>query len=501
MSQALVVVTALIALGAPAGASAAGQPTGGPGSGGTSLRPTGSSGSTGPAHGSTGTSSGSSSGSSSTATSKPQTPPPPATTPPMGWDSWDAFGCSVDQSDIVQVANWLVATGLRNAGYRYVIVDDCWYAPTRSANGSLRPNTSKFPNGMRWLGWYLHTHGLLFGLYASAGPSTCAQLNGIYPGTTGSLGHEQQDADTFASWGVDYVKYDWCNPQGTISQQIAEFHTMLDAIHATHRPMVFSVNPNSFHTLTGPYANWSAVANLVRMSPDLAPVWDMGPLADWYSGVLNAILDDAALWPRGGSRHWNDPDALVVGLRASDYAIAVGSTSFAKLLQSPPAGVDVHLTYEDMRTNMAMWAMMAAPLIMGADVKYLGTAAQSILLNQSLIAIDQDPLGAQARPVRTDRTVWVKPLSGPTSAALPAGTAAVALLNPSNTETRIFTTTQELGRPAAPKYTVRDVWTGITRTTTSAIWALVPAHGVDVVVVTPVPKPVKHHGSKPASGH
>lgn len=403
----------------------------------------------------------------------------------MGWDSWDAFGCGVNEREVEQTANWLVATGLRDAGYRYVIIDDCWYAPTRSANGSLRPNTSKFPTGMRWLGWYLHSRGLKFGIYASAGPSTCAQLNGIYPGSTGSMGHEQQDAQTFASWGVDYVKYDWCSSQGTVWQQIAAFRTMLDALRATHRPMVFSINPNSFHPTDGDQSNWSSVANLVRMAPDLAPVWDMGPLQDWYSGVLNAILDDAALWPRAGSRHWNDPDSLVVGMRASQYAISVDSPSFATLVKSPPAGVDVHLSYQDMLTNMAMWAMMDAPLVIGADVKYLGPAARSILLNKSLIAIDQDPLGRQARPIDNSREVWTKPLAN--------GSVAVALLNPKNVAIRIGATVRELGVKPAKKYSLSDVWTGDTSTTAGSVSAVVPAHGVAVYVVTPVVTKKAHH--------
>ena len=406
----------------------------------------------------------------------------------MGWDSWDSFGCGVNQHDIVQTANWLVASGLRDAGYRYVIIDDCWYAPTRSAAGSLRPNTSRFPNGMRWLGWYLHSHGLLFGLYLSSSQSTCAQENHIYPGSTGSLGHERQDAETFASWGVDYVKDDWCSSQGTIWQQITSFQTMLGALRATRRPMVFSINPNSFHTATGDQWNWSPVANMVRMAPDLAPVWNMGPDSDWYSGVLNAVLEDAAFWPRAGPRHWNDPDSLVVGMRASQYAAAVESTSFVSFVKSPPAGVDVSLSYQDMLTNMAMWSMLAAPLIVGADVPYLGTAARSILLNRWLVSIDQDPLGQQARPIAANREVWAKPLSG--------AETAVALFNPTNVPIGISATARQVKLKAAKKYTVRDAWTGIETTTTGSLYAVVPAHGADVYIVTPVIPPPTHkkHG-------
>jgi alpha-galactosidase len=411
------------------------------------------------------------------------TAPRPALTPPMGWDSWDSFGCGVTERDVEQAANWLVATGMRDAGYRYVIIDDCWYAPTRRADGSLRPNTSKFPTGMRWLGWYLHARGLLFGIYESASQSTCAQLNGLYPGVTGSLGHERQDAQTFASWGVDYVKYDWCSPDGSAWDQIAAFERMRDALRAARRPVVYSINPNSFHTTTGnhAHADWSAVANLVRTGPDLAPAWDMGPLQNWYTGVLNAIAIDAPLWRRAGPGHWNDPDALVVGMHAAGYAGAVDSPSLSALINSPPAGVYTGLSYEDMRTNFAMWAMLAAPLIVGDDPRYLGPAVRSILLNHWLIGIDQDPLGIQARPVRPDHEVWAKPLSD--------RSVALALFNPSNIATTITATVPKLGLPAAQKYAVRDLWTGTDSTTNGSLRANVPAHGAAVFRVAPIAKP------------
>jgi alpha-galactosidase len=409
----------------------------------------------------------------------------------MGWDSWDALGCSVNEHDVVQAANWLVATGLRDAGYRYVIIDDCWYAATRAANGSIRANKSRFPSGMRWLGWYLHSHGLLFGIYASAGPSTCAQLNGIYPGTTGSQGHEQQDAQTFASWGVDYLKYDYCSTAGTAWDEIAAFERMRDALRATHRPIVYSINPNSFHATTGNHSNWSAVANMVRIGSDLAPAWNMGPLQNWYAGVVNAIATDSPLWRRAGPGPGQHPHTRVVGMDASGYAVAVDSPSLVALLQSPPSGVYAGLSFEEMRTNLAMWAMLASPLIIGADVPYLGPAARGILMNRSLIAIDQDPLGRQAYPVGKGHQVWLKPLSG--------GSVAVALLNKANVWTSIGTTASQLGLPSTPTYTVRDAWTGRQWATKGQLRSVVPAQGVDVFTVTPVIPPPKHHTSTSAT--
>lgn len=403
-----------------------------------------------------------------------------AATPPMGWNSWDAFGCGVTEHDVVQAANWLVATGLRDAGYRYVTIDDCWYNPARGPDGSLRANPAKFPDGMRWMGWYLHSHGLLFGLYASAGTSTCAQINHVYPGSTGSSGHEQQDARTFASWGVDYLKYDYCSSAGTVWDQINAFMKMGDALRATGRPIVYSINPNSFHPATGA-RNWGAVANVVRVGQDLAPFWDTGTLSNWYAGIVNAIASDQPLWVRAKPGIWNDPDALVVGLQPAQYATAVGSPSLAALLSAPPAPLHDNLSLEAMRTNFAMWAMLSAPLTIGADIVGLTKAELTILLNKRLIAIDQDPLGHQAHPVSSDHEVWAKRLSG--------GAVAVALFNSSEAAVPITTNARRVGLPWAARYDVLDLWTGAASTTKGAISALVPAHGVAVFQLAPLVKP------------
>jgi alpha-galactosidase len=411
-----------------------------------------------------------------------------AMTPPMGWDSWDAFGCGVNERDVEATANWLVRSGLRDAGYRYVIIDDCWYAPTRSASGSLRANTSKFPTGMRWLGSYLHARGLLFGIYASAAQNTCAQENGIYPGATGSLGHEQQDANTFASWGVDYLKYDWCTPNGSLHDQVVELTKMRNALRATHRRIVYSINPNSFHTLTGGAYNWSRIANLVRIAPDLAPVWNMGPLWYWYSGIVNAIGFDAPLWRRAGPGHWNDPDALIMGLQPASYAYAVGSPALAAFIGSPDISAYGIPSLDEMRANFAMWSMLAAPLILGDDIRGLTPTMRRVLLNRQLIAVDQDPLGRQGYAVRRSEKVWLKPLSN--------HQYAVALFNHSPKRVRLFTTPHQLGLPPASKYTVLNLWTGKTWSTPGPLWALVPGHGVVVFRVTPVYAAPSHHPAK-----
>jgi alpha-galactosidase len=386
----------------------------------------------------------------------------------MGWDSWGSFGCGVNEAEVKRAARALVASGMRDAGYRYVIIDDCWYEPARRADGSLRADPRKFPSGMRALGRYLHARGLLFGIYESPGSQTCAQVNGLYPGSTGSLGHEWQDAKTFASWRVDYLKYDYCSPGGTLRHQIRVFTEMRHALRATGRPIVYSINPNSFHVATGASYDWLRIANLVRVSRDLAPIWDTGRFDNWYMGIANTIAVDARLARRARPGYWNDPDELVVGVPGPRYAAKVGSPGLDALISPLLKRARRVPSLEQMRTNFAMWAMMAAPLIAGCDVRYLSRSALSILLNRRLIAIDQDPLGRQGRPIRADEEVWAKRLS--------RGAVGAALFNPTSVPITITTTARKLGLPSSSRYTVWNLWTGRESATRGVLRARVPAH-------------------------
>lgn len=408
-----------------------------------------------------------------------------AATPPMGWDSWGSFGCGVTESEVKSAARALVASGMRDAGYRYVIVDDCWYSPTRGADGSLRADPRKFPSGMRALGKYLHARGLLFGLYESPGPQACAQVNGLYPGATGSLGHERQDARTFAAWGVDYLKYDYCSPAGTLHDQIVAFTKMRAALRATRRSIVYSINPNSFHVATGASYDWLRIANVVRVSRDLAPVWDTGTFRNWYMGIANVIAVDARLARRARPGHWNDPDMLAVGVQGSRYALKVGAPGLVQFVIKPLLR-DVHHvpSVEEMRTAFAMWAMMTAPLITGCDVRRLSRIERRILLNRRLIAVDQDPLGRQGRPVRADGRVWAKRLSHRAVAA--------ALFNRSGVAVTIRTTARQLGLARSPRYSILNLWTGIKSQTLGFIHVRVPAHGVAVFRLAPLPRRRRH---------
>jgi len=367
-----------------------------------------------------------------------------ARTPPMGWDDWNSFGCNVSESLIRQMADAIVASGLSALGYQYVVVDDCWFDPARDAAGNLRADPTRFASGMKALGDYLHGKGLKFGIYEVPTDRTCAQRSGSYPGSTGSQGHEAQDARSFASWGVDYLKYDWCSPDGTLDQQVAAFATMRDALAATGRPIVLSINPNSFHAITGPTRNWGDVANQWRTTEDITTAWDTGHANSFPMGPRNIIAVNAALAAYAAPGRFNDPDMLEVG--------------------------NGGMTDTETRSHFTMWAMMAAPLIAGNDLRSASAATLAILSNPAVIAIDQDSLGLQAVQILDDgvRRVLAKRLGN--------GDVAVALFNQSSATTTVSTTAAAIGK-AGSSFALRDVWSGATSTTTGAISASVPAHG------------------------
>jgi alpha-galactosidase len=374
-----------------------------------------------------------------------------ARTPPMGWNTWNTFGCNISETLIRQMADAIVNNGLRDLGYKYVVVDDCWFDPNRDAQGNLQAHPQRFPSGMKALGDYLHSRGLLFGIYQGPLDQTCAQYFDSFPGSTGSLGHEYQDARQFAAWGVDYLKYDWCSPTGTINDQVARFGIMRDALAATGRPIVYSINPNSIHEKTGPQRNWSDVANLWRTTEDITNAWDTGQTNGYPMGIQNIVNVTVPLAGYAGPGGFNDPDMLEVG--------------------------NGGMTDTEMRSHFALWAMMAAPLMMGNDLRSASTATLNILRNQNLTAINQDTLGRQAVQVSNDgtRRVLAKRLAN--------GDVAVALFNQGSSTTTISTTAAAIGK-SGTSFALRDAWTGGTSTTTGTISASVPAHGTAVYRVS-----------------
>jgi alpha-galactosidase len=374
-----------------------------------------------------------------------------ARTPPMGWNSWNTFGCNINETLIRQMADAMVSSGLHDLGYQYVVVDDCWFNPNRDAAGNLQGDPSRFPSGMKALGDYLHGKGLKFGIYEVPVDKTCGQYFGSYPGATGSQGHEAQDARQFAAWGVDYLKYDWCSPNGTINDQVATFAKMRDALAATGRPIVFSINPNSIHAKTGPQRNWGDVANLWRTTEDITNAWDTGQVNGYPMGIQNILNVNVPLSGYAGPGHFNDPDMLEVGRGG--------------------------LTDTEMRSHFALWALMAAPLIAGNDLRSMSSATLTILKNQNLIAINQDALGLQAGQVSNDgtRRVLAKRLAN--------GDVAVALLNQGSTTTTVSTTAAAIGK-SGTSFTLRDAWSNATSTTSGTISASVPGHGTVVYRVS-----------------
>lgn len=380
----------------------------------------------------------------------------PAATPPMGWNSWNSFGCSIDENKVHAAADALVSSGMRDAGYRYVVVDDCWFSPQRDSSGELRANPDRFPHGMAALGEYLHARGLRFGLYMSPNLRTCAQVAGDYPGNTGSGGHERTDAREFASWGVDYLKYDWCHGASPLPDVRAAFTTMRDALAATGRPVLYSINPNSNHPgEPGENEDWRGVAHMVRTTEDIEPLWFGGNHNAEPMGVRDIIDVNAALAHRAGPGHWNDPDMLEVGVSGGGYP---------------------GLSADEARTHLSMWAMMAAPLIAGNEPAQMSPAERDLLTRREVLAVDQDPLGRPARRVVDgDQQVWVRPLREGT---------AVALYNRGDQPAEIGTSLAGLGLPAGQRR-VHDLWQPREWTTGGAISAAVPAHGTVLLRLDP----------------
>ncbi|HWO65920.1 MAG TPA: ricin-type beta-trefoil lectin domain protein [Umezawaea sp.] len=372
-------------------------------------------------------------------------PGSPALTPPLGWNSWNSFGCGVTEAQVRQAADAMVSSGMRDAGYQYVVVDDCWFNPNRDSAGNLQAHPTKFAGGMKALGDYIHARGLKFGIYQVPNERTCAQTSGAHPGSTGSKGHEAQDARSFASWGVDYLKYDWCSGAGTRDEQVARFAVMRDALRATGRPIVYSVNPNSFHAITGDKYDWGPVADLWRTTEDLLDIWQNGNTNSYPMGVGNVLDVTAPLAAQSGPGHWNDPDMLVVGRPG--------------------------LTLTESRSHFALWALLAAPLMAGNDIRTMSSDISAVLRNPRLLAVDQDPLGAGGRRVRDDGNTEVF------AKALSDGSVAVGLFNRGSSTATVSTTVAQIGL-GGTAFTLLDLWTGGTSSTSGAISASVPAHGV-----------------------
>ncbi|MGW5717036.1 glycoside hydrolase family 27 protein [Amycolatopsis sp. NPDC003865] len=359
-----------------------------------------------------------------------------AGTPPMGWNSWNQVRCHDLTEDVVKrAADALADTGLRDAGYRYVVVDDCWQAPARAADGSLRADPARFPHGIADLADYVHSRGLLFGIYAVPGSRTCAMANDAYPASgIGSLGHERQDAETFGRWGVDYLKYDWCNADTVDGlDRKAAFEKMRDELAALPRPIVYAI---SEYGVSSPWTWARPVANLWRTTYDLTATWD---------SVLATIDQQAAVAVHsGGPGGWNDPDMLQVG--------------------------NGTLTADEARAHFSVWAVLNAPLFAGTDPAKLSEADLATLGNPEAIAVDQDFAGGQGRRLAAGPgyQVWGKPLTG--------GGFAVVLLNTGST-------TATVSAPIPGSWNVRDLWAH--RDIGTGVSATLRPHAAALLKLTP----------------
>jgi len=340
-----------------------------------------------------------------------------AATPPMGWNSWNKFACNVSEDLIRQMADAMVSSGMKEAGYQYVVIDDCWQV-NRDANGNIIADPQRFPSGMKALADYVHGKGLKFGIYSDAGTKTCA-------GRPASRGYEFQDARQYAAWGVDYLKYDWCNT--TTQDARASYALMRDALNASGRPIVFSLCEWGS---SKPWLWAKDIGNLWRTTGDIkdrwqgAEKWPDGGCCSY--GMLDILDMQNGLESFAGPGHWNDPDMLEVG--------------------------NGGMTTAEYRAHFSLWALLAAPLIAGNDLRDMPPEIQQILTNKEVIAVNQDPLGMQGRRVRkdSDLEVWAKQLHD--------GSRAVILLNRSPGEQKISLTWEDLGYPAHLTAAVRDLW-------------------------------------------
>ncbi len=354
----------------------------------------------------------------------------------MGWNSWNKFACEVSEKTVRSAADAMVGSGMKEAGYRYVVIDDCWQGARDSA-GNIQPDPEKFPSGIKALSDYVHSKGLLLGIYSDAGTMTCGKR-------PGSRGHEYQDAKQYAAWGVDYLKYDWCY-SGT-QDGPSSYRTMADALREAGRPIVFSACEWGTNR---PWL-WGAGqgANLWRATGDIGDLWQ-GKKA-WQQGVVDIVDLVEPLAAHAGPGHWNDPDMLEVG--------------------------NGGMSETEYRSHFSLWAELAAPLMAGNDLAAMPPAIKAILTNREVIAVDQDSLGQQGRRVwkNGDLEVWSKPLAD--------GGRAVILFNRGETPATITARWSDLGLADHQSVKVRDLWKGKEMAkATDHLSATVEPHGVVMV--------------------
>jgi alpha-galactosidase len=330
-----------------------------------------------------------------------------AKTPPMGWNSWNKYACDVSEGLIMAMADAMVSSGMKDAGYEYIVIDDCWQI-SRDENGNIVADPERFPHGIKYLADYIHSKGLKFGIYSSAGTVTCQKR-------PGGFGHEYQDAISYARWGVDYLKYDWC---GSTTQDAKSSYTnMRDALYSAGRPIVFSICEWG---TSKPWEWAGSVGNLWRTTGDISDSWN---------SMINIFEKQRDLARYAGPGKWNDPDMLEVG--------------------------NGGMTNEEYKTHFSLWCMLASPLIAGNDLQTMTPEIKTILTNKEMIAINQDTLGRQGTCYRDNYgyQIWTKPLAN--------NEKAVCLLNKSDEKKSVLVDFVLLGKTRTStleNYRIRDVW-------------------------------------------
>ena len=368
-----------------------------------------------------------------------------ASTPPMGWNSWNKFACNVSEDLIRQTADAMVASGMKEAGYQYVVIDDCWQVE-RDSNGNIVIDAKRFPTGMKALADYVHAKGLKFGIYSDAGTKTCQ-------GRPGSRGYEFQDARQYAAWGVDYLKFDWCS--SSTQDARSSYELMRAALDASGRPIVFSICEWG---TAKPWLWAKGVGNLWRTTGDISDKWQdhkKWPDGSCCSNGMVDILDQqVGIESYAGPGHWNDPDMLEVG--------------------------NGGMTTAEYRAHFSLWAILAAPLIAGNDLRDMKPEIREILTQKEVIAVDQDPAGIEGHRVRKDgdSEVWAKPLRD--------GSRAVVLFNRGTADKEITVSWEDLGYPAHLSAKVRDLWQAKDLGERKGMFsATVAPHSVVMVTVKP----------------
>jgi len=365
----------------------------------------------------------------------------------MGWNTWNKFGCDVSDQLVRGMADAMVKSGMKDAGYQYVVIDDCWQV-SRDPQGNIVADAQRFPRGIKAVADYVHSLGLKFGIYSDAGALTCQKR-------PAGLGHEYQDARTYASWDVDYLKYDWCN---TLPGQDARssYANIRQALDASGRPIVLSICEWG----TAKPWLWGAEVggNLWRTTGDIQDHWaghEKWPDGSCCSnGMLDIADQNEPLYSAAGPGHWNDPDMLEVG--------------------------NGGMTTTEYRSHFSLWALMAAPLMAGNDLRSMTPEIRDILINKEVIAVNQDPLGRQGRRVSKDGDleVWAKQLKN--------GDRAVLLLNRGSSSQEITVNWEQIGYPGHLSAAVRDLWSHKDLgKLTGKFSAPVESHGVVVVIVRP----------------